>query len=299
MNKKVAAILITAILLSGMVVLVRKSQKNVKEQDVPIMSSETLREKDFPGGQLQHDEMIQVSFPAPKEKIGGDIFVTGIAKGGWYFEGEFPVTLTDETGKELASVAAMAKGEWMKDEWVPFSAHLKYRVSDAKPAKLVLAKNNPSDIDEQNAQIEIPVVIEPDRTTSLIYFASNYRDANASICETVAPVARPVGENMAYSRQTLEELLSGPNEREKSLGYYSAIPPDVKIQNFDSAAKTARVDLSQELLNLKVDTACPRLLVEKQISETIKAASGAEKVVITVNGKPFPGEFQKEGPVRK
>ena len=86
-------------------------------------------------------DLIKVSFPQKNEKVGGIINVTGIARGGWYFEGEFPVSLEDLKGNELASGIAMAQGEWMTEDFVPFSASLTYRTDSSLSAKIILKRN--------------------------------------------------------------------------------------------------------------------------------------------------------------
>lgn len=257
---------------------------------------DTTNKNTVPEKIIPPNNLIQVSFPSSGEKIGGTLNVTGIAKGIWYFEGDFPVRLVDSAGRELAIAPASAQSEWMKEDFVPFSATLKYPVSQATSAKLILAKDNPSDMRELDDAIEIPVVLEPEISSAKIFFSSQYRDADVSLCDKVFPVGRSSFESMAYARQALEALLAGPTEKEKALGYSTVIPAGVKIQNFDASTKIARIDLSRELLNLDVDVACRRILIQTQITETLKNASGAESVFITVDGQLFPGEFSDEGP---
>jgi hypothetical protein len=243
-----------------------------------------------------HRDFIQVSFPQPGEEVGGKINVTGIAKGTWYFEGEFPIDLVDLEGKRLSSASAMAEGEWMTEKFVPFSASLKYETSDTISAKLILRRNNPSDILEQNISIEIPVTLLPEITSTKVFFGSRHLSPGIPNCDQVFSVARSGHNSMAYSHQTLEELFLGPTDEEKKLGYYTAIPLGVRIQSFDPSSRIAQIDLSRELLEMDVDVACRRIIMKNQIVRTIKESSSAEDVIITVDGKPFPGEFPSEGP---
>ena len=247
----------------------------------------------------ENENLIRVSYPLTGAKIGGTIYVTGIARGTWYFEGDFPTELVDASGKILTSVPTSAIGWWMTEEFVPFSAVIKYPVQKSTPAKIILRKDNPSDMRELDASIEIPVVLEPETSSAAVYFGSRYFDKNESICGQVFPSARPVSSTMASARETLEALLKGPTDKEKELGYNTAIPPDVKIQQFDATLPVAKVDLSRELLQMDVDVACRRILIEKQITETIKKSSGAKSVELTVDGRDFPGEFSSEGPEQK
>lgn len=253
-------------------------------------------------GQIQtgteHDQ-IKVGFPIPGQRVGNQIVVSGIAKGGWYFEGDFPVLLEDEQGNVLASSSARAQGSWMNEDFVPFVSVLDYPREDSREAVIILQKDNPSDIRELDDQIEIPVVLGPDDSSAQVFLSSQHFDRNVSSCGQVFSIGRPVSPTMAAPRQSLEELLNGPTVSERELGYGTAIPGGVQIQNFDASEKIAKVDLSKELLDLEVDTACSRSLIQNQISETIKNASGVEQVVITVDGQPFPGEFLNGGPSGK
>ena len=271
-----AGIILITTIIAGRAIMV----KNKPLEKEPIAKKDIVPE-------VSYNNLIKVSFPKEGERVGGTINVTGIARGSWYFEGDFPVELWDLSGKMLASAAALAEGEWMKEEFVPFSAALIYSVSEPTPARLVLKKNNPSDLPEQNAQIEIPVTLEPEKTSAKIFFMSQHNDPFLAGCNQVFPVARSVGETMAFSHQAVEELLAGPTEQEKALGYQTAIPSGVKIQQFDPFSKVARIDLSRELLELDVDVACRRIFIQTQLEKTIKNSSGAEKVIITVDGKSF------------
>jgi hypothetical protein len=265
--------------------------KQEKPKEIEINTISKVQEKS-----TSQNDLIRIGFPESGEKVGGTINVTGIARGAWYFEGEFPIYLVDSAGKKLADAPALAQGEWMTENFVPFSATLKYGVNKTTKAKLIVRKNNPSDLEGNNASVEIPVVLEPEISSAKIFFPSRHLAYGVSACDKVFPAARSVSESMAYARQALEALLGEPTGKEKDLGYYSSIPIGVKIQNFDSSTKIARVDLSKELLNLDVDVACRRMLITAQIKETIKSVSGASSVIITVDGKPFPGELPNEGP---
>jgi hypothetical protein len=276
----VGIILIVVVIFGGSIWLDEGAQSN----QLPATKNEVTQNitKD-----VSQNDLIRVSFPKAGEHVGGRINVTGIARGTWYFEGEFPIELVDSSGKKIAGASALAQGEWMREEFVPFSASLEYRTDNEQPAKIILRRNNPSDLREQDAQMEIPIILDPEMTSAKIFFSNFHRDNSISICKEVFPAGRPVHETMAFSHQAVEELLKGPSETEKSLGYSTAIPAGVKIQSFDSSSKIARIDLSKELLQLEVDTVCSRIHIQTQLEETIKNSSGAKEVVITVDGQAF------------
>ncbi|HEY4499195.1 MAG TPA: Gmad2 immunoglobulin-like domain-containing protein [Candidatus Paceibacterota bacterium] len=107
-------------------------------------------------------DLIFLDTPTVNQGVTSPIYISGRARGNWYFEASFPVELRDERGIVLAQAPAQAQGEWMTTELVPFLLELSF----AKPtttikATLVLKKDNPSGLPEHDAQIEIPVVLIP------------------------------------------------------------------------------------------------------------------------------------------
>ena len=72
------------------------------------------------------DDLIVLDSPLPGEVVASPLIVTGKARGTWYFEASFPVTLTDWDGRIIAEVPAQAQGEWMTTEYVPFVATLTF-----------------------------------------------------------------------------------------------------------------------------------------------------------------------------
>src|SRR6185436_520379 len=55
------------------------------------------------------------------DTVSSPLTVTGEARGNWYFEASFPAVLVDWDGKIIAQLPAQAQGDWMTQEFVPFS----------------------------------------------------------------------------------------------------------------------------------------------------------------------------------
>lgn len=109
------------------------------------------------------NEMIVVTSPQPGEAIASPLIVRGRARGTWYFEGSFPVSLTDWDGKIITDGYAEAKGEWMTEEFVDFEGTIKFTKPDTKVSNkgtLILRRDNPSGLPENDAAIEIPIVFK-------------------------------------------------------------------------------------------------------------------------------------------
>jgi hypothetical protein len=100
---------------------------------------------------------IVVYYPKPNAVVTSPLMVRGKAKGTWYFEGEFPLTLYYGVGDSFVTVNAFALGDWMTEDYVDFEVILNFPVPQDNDGLLDLRKNNPSDLAEQNENLLIPV----------------------------------------------------------------------------------------------------------------------------------------------
>lgn len=103
-------------------------------------------------------QMLEVTLPAPDAQIISPLTITGRARGPWYFEASFPIELIDNNGALIAMTTAQAQGEWMTENWVPFTATLTF---PAQPAgslgKLILKKDNPSGEPQNDLSLVVPI----------------------------------------------------------------------------------------------------------------------------------------------
>jgi len=121
-----------------------------------------------PDGEGVKHELIEVDAPAAGAVITSPLAVSGRARGPWYFEGDFPLVLTDWDGRIIAEGYASAQGEWMTEEFVPFTGTL---VFEAPPkingfsdrGTLIFRKDNPSGLPEHDDALEITVYFESGR----------------------------------------------------------------------------------------------------------------------------------------
>lgn len=145
MKKMILVFLIVGILvIIGAVVFVRRPSLVQGPQD--NRKTENL-----------YPDLIRVYTPKENETIRSPLRVTGEARGNWYFEANFPIRLYTEDGKEIAVAIAQAQGEWMTTEFVPFLATLSFPAPTTEKGILVLEKDNPSGLPENEAQIRIPI----------------------------------------------------------------------------------------------------------------------------------------------
>ena len=82
----------------------------------------------------------------------------GEARGTWNFEASFPVVLTNWDGLIIAEGIAQAQSDWMTEDFVPFIATLNFeKPSYGKNGFLILKKDNPSGLSQNDESLEIPV----------------------------------------------------------------------------------------------------------------------------------------------
>ncbi len=102
--------------------------------------------------------MIKVTSPLPHAAIKSPITIKGTAVGSWYFEAQFPVEITDNNGKILGQAGAMAQGDWMTTNFVPFQATVSFTVPPtATSGMIVLKKDNPSGDPARDMSLTIPI----------------------------------------------------------------------------------------------------------------------------------------------
>jgi len=109
------------------------------------------------GNELEKQDVITITSPRPHQIVGSPLAITGSARGMWFFEASFPVRLLDENGDELASGIATAEGDWMTEDFVPFTAELEFLLSGNGKGTLILERDNPSGLPENDDSLIVPV----------------------------------------------------------------------------------------------------------------------------------------------
>jgi hypothetical protein len=150
-----------------------KSFEDCEEAGFPVMESYP-RQCALPDGRVYAEEievkptyvnasadMIQVDNPYAGAVVGKEFMVTGEARGNWYFEASFPIEIQSENGDVIGGSIGTAEGDWMTEEFVPFKSEMIDLPSAfTGPAWLILKKDNPSGLPENDASVWIPIVVE-------------------------------------------------------------------------------------------------------------------------------------------
>ncbi len=101
--------------------------------------------------------VVQVYEPVANALVTSPLVVSGQAPGTWFFEASLPVSLVDETGKELARAPARAQDDWMTTGPVRFSATLTFTPPATATGYLVVENDNPSGNPENSKSFRVKV----------------------------------------------------------------------------------------------------------------------------------------------
>ncbi len=115
------------------------------------------------GNAQEKSDKIQITYPQPGGTVTSPLIVKGKARGTWYFEASFPVFVTDWDGKIIGEGHAEATSDWMTTEFVPYVATITFAVDPqvySKRGTLILQKDNPSGMPENDDAVEIPVMFQ-------------------------------------------------------------------------------------------------------------------------------------------
>jgi hypothetical protein len=156
-NKKAFFLFLLLLFIVNVGVVVGRSSRS-KPLSVSPQPSPQTEETNQPIEPDSSNPLIQLDSPSKDQPITSPLKVTGKARGNWYFEGSFPVILTDENGKVVTQGVAQAQGEWMTEELVPFETLLTFtQPIQGTKGKLTLKKDNPSGLPENDKSFEVPV----------------------------------------------------------------------------------------------------------------------------------------------
>ena len=109
------------------------------------------------GNENEKMDLIIVSNPRPNDTITSPLVIEGEARGYWFFEASFPVALLDGDGNEIAIGIAQAQSEWMTNDFVPFEATLQFTNPVSGNGTLILHRDNPSGLPENDDELIMPV----------------------------------------------------------------------------------------------------------------------------------------------
>lgn len=181
----------------------------------------------------EYKNLIRVFCPQPNQEVTSPLSITGEARGYWYFEATFPIKILDQNGNVLVQSFAQAQGEWMTENFVPFSAEINFTVSETQNGTLVLEKDNPSDLPENADELRIPIVLKKTegltRTVKLYYYNPQLDkyDSGNILCsrQGLVAVERQIPATITPIQDAIKLLITGQlTNAEKAQGITTEYP---------------------------------------------------------------------------
>lgn len=227
--------------------------------------------------------MVVLTTPTINSVISSPLHIAGKAKGGWFFEGSFPVKLVDANNKVLAQGPATAQGEWMTPEYVQFTADLTFSVPSTQTGMLILQNDNPSGLPENQQTVSIPVRFQTNTQNkvkiSLYYQKVNGGEDPCSLT-TVRPVERTIDRTTTPVQTAINMLLQGAlTSAEKTAGYKTEFPnEDFKLKGANLKNGTLTLEFT-EVPGFTTGGSCRVGLLKEEIVRTAMQFAGVNKVV--------------------
>jgi hypothetical protein len=102
---------------------------------------------------------VHVVLPQPNQAVDPVFTVSGEAPGQWFSEASFPVQVRDRNGNILQQATAKAMGNWQTTGQVKFAVSVTVSQYHG-PATVVLLRDNPSGMPENDDSVSVPVMIK-------------------------------------------------------------------------------------------------------------------------------------------
>ena len=103
---------------------------------------------------------VEVDAPLQNQHAGHTFTVSGKAPGPWFFEAQFPMMVRAQNGTVVGRATAKAKGNWQTTGTVAFETVMQIDATYNGPATLVLLKDNPSGLPQNDDSVEVPIIVD-------------------------------------------------------------------------------------------------------------------------------------------
>ncbi|OGF31478.1 hypothetical protein A2533_01390 [Candidatus Falkowbacteria bacterium RIFOXYD2_FULL_35_9] len=266
------------------------TQDSTSDQDVETTDQPSDVDTDTPVNSDQPNntnDQIVVLTPIVGATVSNPINFSGRARGTFFFEGSFPVSLRKPNGEVVASSFATAQGEWMTTEFVNFTGQLEFNYADIDDGRmnLVFTKDDPSGralTSEDSKAVGIYIQDAPDTSKFSIYFQNDSIDEALNSCIDVYPVVRTRPFTQAIAKLAIETLLEGPDGLESESGYTSLLPT-ATLNTITLTNGTLYIDLRGNINDFNGGS-CRTQAMKSQIINTAKQFPSVNTVIISVNG---------------
>ncbi len=234
----------------------------------------------------QKQEVIRVDVPKPNQEVSSPIFISGEARGGWFFEASFGAKILDGNRNIILQFPITTPLNWMTNDFVAFNSHVEFEKPSTQKGFLVLEKANPSGLSGKEDSLVIPIKFaEPPKDITQVKVHFNVPEEGQPDCAKTFAVTRAVPKTQAVAKAALEELLKGPTQIEaEKFGVFSSINPGVKLQSIVIQDGLARADFDEQL-QFQVGGSCKVQAIRAQLTNTLKEFPSVKEVLISINGR--------------
>lgn len=225
--------------------------------------------------------------------VASPLYIQGRAKGTWYFEANLPIKLVDANGAVLAQAGAHAEGNWMTADYVPFTATLTFSKPTTATGTLIVSKDNPSGLPQNDASISFPVIFSSATTTAAssstmitvkLFYQNVKRDEemiNACDPESVRPVERQIAASKTPIQDTIKLLITGDlTYQEKAQGFTTEFPnKDFKLISTSLKGSTLSLQFT-EVPGFTSGGSCRIKILTQEIIKTAKQFPDVKTVIL-------------------
>jgi hypothetical protein len=106
---------------------------------------------------IEENDYIHIINPKPNDIVTSPLNITGEARGTWFFEGDFPLSLYDKDCTELVRSYASTQELWMTEDFISFEGTIDFDPGVSSTGFLVLENANTSGCSVYEKKLVIPV----------------------------------------------------------------------------------------------------------------------------------------------
>lgn len=272
--------LTVALLVVGPIFILSGCVKNNRE-DVSVLNRDKLKVSD--GQQSGSVEIIEsdilVDRPQTNSVVDRPLMISGKVVGGISV---ISFELLDRYNRSFASSTITIQGTGLEDY---FSYLMKYEPPQTSTGFLELYSRD-SDGNKIN-KLKLPIKFKEYRPFSVKLFASKSSNS-ATNCAQVFPLEREISPVDDLYQATIAELIKPLTATEAAQGFINGLDgTNPELNQLIIKDGKATVDFNYVEKNNIDFTPCRLAAIKAQITETIKAMSGASEVLITKNGREF------------
>lgn len=221
---------------------------------------------------------IMVRYPQDGATVGLPLKIQGEGR---EFESTIRYRVKTASGSILADGATIAGAPDM-GQFGQYLVSPPLNLIKTTPVLIEVFANSPKDGAEID-KVTHNATIDPALRALEIYFGNSQSDPKSE-CDKTIPAIRSIVKVEKIGTASLRELLKGPTDEEKTLGFLTSIPSDAKLQTFTIDGMEGRPDFTAEL-DKGVAGSCRVSAIRAQIEKTLLQFSTVQTVRISVEGR--------------